>query len=88
MKPIRVLAVVAVALVAAVVLNPSAERHRDAVRRSVADSNPLAGALGLGKVTAFVSTYHSLGVASYTTVDKHVLSVGVFGYVHVRPLVP
>jgi hypothetical protein len=37
--------------------------------------------LGIGALAAFVSTYHPLGVASYTTVDGRMLSVGAFGVV-------
>jgi hypothetical protein len=44
----------------------------------------LAKALGLGSLAALVSSYHSLGVASYTSVDGHTLSVGVMGMVFVR----
>ena len=88
MKLRHAVVLVLATLGAAFALNPSAERHRDAVRRSVADSSPIAGALGVGKLTAFVSTYRSLGVVSYTAIDDHVVSVGAFGVVHVRPLVP
>jgi hypothetical protein len=75
-------AVVAAAVTAAAfVLNPSADRHRAEIKATVAERSPLAGALGLGALTAFTSTYHSLGVASYTTVDDRTVSVGAFGIV-------
>ena len=67
-------------------LNPSGERHRERIKAAVAERSPVAGALGLGAVAAFVTTYHDLGVASYTTVDDRVLSIGAFGWVHVRAL--
>ena len=35
----------------------------------------------LGDLQAFVSNYHSLVVASYTTANDKVLSVGAFGVV-------
>ena len=70
-------------VVAAVVLNPSPERHREKIRASVAQRSPLAGALGVGALAAFVSSYHSLGVASYTTVKDKTLSIGVLGMVFV-----
>ncbi|CAN7501047.1 hypothetical protein [Rhizobacter sp. LjRoot28] len=79
-----VLIVVLAALVAAFALNPSAERHRSEVRDAVAERSPVAGLLGVGALTAFVSTYHPLGVASYTTVNDRVVSVGAFGVVYVR----
>lgn len=75
-------AVIAAALTAAAfVLNPSPERHREKIRQAVAERSPLAGALGLGALTAFTSTYHPLGVASYTTVNGRTVSVGAFGVV-------
>ena len=73
----------AAVVAAAVVLNPSPERHREKIRASVAQRSPLAGALGVGALAAFVSTYHSLGVASYTTVKDKTLSIGVLGMVFV-----
>lgn len=66
---------------AAFVLNPSPERHREKIKEAVAERSPLAGALGLGALTAFTSTYHPLGVASYTTVNGRTVSVGAFGVV-------
>ncbi|MCI1190343.1 hypothetical protein MOJ79_00625 [Calidifontimicrobium sp. SYSU G02091] len=83
-KAATVSAIVAAAVTAAAfALNPSAERHRAEIRAVVAERSPLAGALGLGALTAFTSTYHSLGVASYTTVDDRTVSVGAFGIVYV-----
>lgn len=76
---------VAVALTAAAfLLNPSPERHRTSIREAVSERSPLAGALGLGALTAFTSNYHSLGIVSYTTVNDHVISIGTFGMVFVR----
>ncbi len=71
----------AATVVLAVVLNPSAERHRDHIKAQVAERSPLAGLLRLGDLAAFVSSYHSLGVASYTRVNGRVLSVGALGVV-------
>ena len=39
---------------------------------------------GLGSLAAFTSSYHSLGVASYTKAGDTVLSVGALGFVYVR----
>lgn len=80
-KPLNwILALVAL-VVAAVLLNPSAERHREHIRAAMSERSPLAGLLGLGALTAFASNYHTLGVASYTSVHGHVLSVGCLGVV-------
>ena len=77
----RTLLVVVVLLLIAFALNPSAERHREKIAASVTDSNQLAAVLGVGKLTAFVSTYHSLGIASYATVNERTVSVGALGVV-------
>lgn len=77
-------AVVAAAVTAAAFLfNPSPEQHRTRIRDTIAERSPLAGALGMGALTAFASTYHSLGVASYTTVNERIASVGALGMVYV-----
>jgi len=76
--------VAAVAVVGLAFLsNPSAERHREKVKEVVSDRNPLAGLIGVGHLTAFASTYHRLAVASYTTLDGKVVTVGAFGIVMV-----
>jgi len=75
--------VLAAVLALAVVLNPSAERHRDSVRAAIGERNALARALGIGSLAALVSSYHSLGVASYTSVNGRTLSWGAFGMVFV-----
>lgn len=72
-----------IAVALAFVLNPSPEQHRAKIKHAIAERSPLAGALGLGALTAFTSTYHPLGVASYTTGNDRVLSFGAFGVVFV-----
>jgi len=64
-------------------LNPSPEQHRTRIKEAIAERSPLAGALGLGVLAAFTSTYHPLGVASYTTANGRTASVGAFGMVFV-----
>jgi hypothetical protein len=81
------LSAVALALALAFVLNPTAQKHRDAIRAAVKDRSPVAGALGVGALTAFTSTYQSWGVCSFTTVKDRTISVGAFGIVHVRDTV-
>jgi len=77
------LIVVAVAVILAVVLNPSADRHRDKIKEAIAERSQLEKLLGIGQLTSFASRYHSLGVASYTTVNDKVTSIGAFGIVFV-----
>ena len=64
-------------------ITSSAERHRSQIQKTLAERSPLAGALGLGALAAFVSNYHSLGVASYTSIRGRTVSVGVMGMVFV-----
>jgi hypothetical protein len=81
-KNVIVSTVVALIVVAlAFALNPSPEQHRAEISKAMGERSPLAALLGLGSLTAFVSTYHPLGVASYTTVNDRVVSVGAFGVV-------
>lgn len=79
-----VTAVVAAAVTAAAfLLNPSPEQHRARIKQAIAERSPIAGALGIGALTAFTSTYHPLGVASYTTANGRTVSVGALGMVFV-----
>ena len=81
-KPVYTTLILAAgALVLAWVLNPAPERHRARIAEAIAERSPLAEVLGIGQLTAFASTYHSLGVASYTTVGDRAVSVGAFGMV-------
>ena len=82
---VSTVAIAALALLA-FVTNPSPERHREKIKQVIAERSPIAGALGLGALTAFTSTYHPLGVASYTTANERTVSIGAFGMVYVRQL--
>jgi hypothetical protein len=79
----KTLVALAALLIAALLLNPSAERHRTEIKASIADRSPLAGLLGFGALTAFASNYHSVGIASYTSIQGHTISVGMLGMVFV-----
>ena len=82
-KPIISALVVAVVLVIAALTNPTADQHRDAIRKAVAERSTLERIFGVGVLTAFASSYRSLGVASYCVVNDRTVSVGAFGIVHV-----
>jgi hypothetical protein len=82
-KSLVTLVVVLALVVLAFLTNPSPERHRIKIREAVGERSPIAGALGLGSLAAFASTYHPMGVASYTTVNDKTVSVGAFGVVWV-----
>lgn len=83
LKTMKTFIAIAIAIALAFVLNPSAEKHRDKIKAAVAERSQIESVLGIGHLTSFVSTYHSLGVASYTTVSDKVTSIGVFGMVFV-----
>jgi len=84
MKKTTVSLVAAAAVVLlAFLLNPSPERHRQRIQETLGERNPVVRALGLGGLAAFASSYHSLGVASYTTLRDKTVSVGAFGMVFV-----
>lgn len=82
---VTLLAIVAV-VVLGFVLNPSPERHRARIKEALGQRSQIAKALGLGSLAAFASSYHSLGVASYTTAGERTLSVGLLGMVFVLPV--
>ena len=75
--------IASVVTAAAFLLNPSADVHRARIEAVIAERSPLAGAIGIGVLKAFASEYHSLGIASYTTMADQTLSVGAFGKVFV-----
>ena len=80
-RPLLLVAIVAAFVLLSVLLNPSPDRHRARIRQAIGERSLLAGALGLGSLAAFASTYHSLGIASYTTAGDRTLSVGALGVV-------
>jgi hypothetical protein len=88
MRSLVRLLVVAALLVAAFLLNPTPEQHRAKIRSVVSERSLVAKAFGVGALTAFVSSYTSLGVASYTTVNGRIVSIGAFGLVYVGELAP
>jgi hypothetical protein len=73
---------IALVLALAFALNPSADKQRAAIREAV------AGALGIGALAAFTTTYDSWGVCSYATMQDRTVSIGALGVVHVRELLP
>ncbi len=79
--PLRLLLALAALIGAALLFNPAPEHHRGKIKQALAERSQLAALLRLGDLAAFVSNYHSLGVASYTTVNGKLLSVGALGVV-------
>ncbi|AXS79969.1 hypothetical protein [Dechloromonas sp. HYN0024] len=84
-KSIALPVIVTAALLAlAFTLNPSPEKHREKIKQVIGERSQIERVLGIGHLTSFVSKYHSLGVASYTTVDDKITSTGLFGLVFVH----
>jgi hypothetical protein len=80
---LKTVVVGAVAVALGFVLNPGPDAHRNKISSEIAARSQLASLLHLGDVAAFASSYHTLGVASYTTVNQKVASVGAMGIVFV-----
>ena len=80
-NPLISIAAIGVVVALAFALNPSPDQHRAKIKAAVAQRSPVAGVLGVGALAAFASTYHPLGVASYTTVGDKTVSWGAFGMV-------
>ena len=75
-----------VAVALAFGLNPNPDSHRAKLKQAVAERSQLAGLLGIGHLAAFASTYHTVGLASYSTVGNKVVTYGAFGMVFVPDL--
>ena len=82
-KKLRALLILAALLFLAVVLNPGPEKHRARISEVIAQRSQLERLLGIGQLTSFASRYHSLGLASYTTVNDKITSFGACGMVFV-----
>jgi hypothetical protein len=70
-----------------VVTNPTEDAHREAIADEFGRERPLAGAIGLGAVTAEMPKYHSFVLGSYSTEatreGEAVFSIGLLGFVQV-----
>ncbi len=75
--------IAAAIVVLALALNPSADRHREKIKQMISERSLLDRTFGVGQLTAFASQYHTLGVASYTTVNDRTTSIGFMGLVFV-----
>ncbi|MGZ3158566.1 MAG: hypothetical protein ACXU7D_00610 [Burkholderiaceae bacterium] len=75
--------IIAAVIILALILNPSPEKHREKIKDLVGERSLLDRTFRVGQFIAFASTYHSLGVASYTTVNERITSIGFMGLVFV-----
>ena len=79
---LSLLVVLAIAILLAVT-NPSAETHRKKIASDFVAERPLAGAVGLGAISAQLPGYHSAVLGSYTTSGYEITSIGLLGMVWV-----
>jgi hypothetical protein len=64
------------------VTNPTPEAHRKALASEYDHERPVAGAIGLGAVSAAPPEYHSFVLGSYTTEGQdEITSIGLLGVV-------
>lgn len=80
--PLAFVAIIIVVIIA-FALNPSPDKHREKIRSAVKERSQIESLLGVGHLKAFASKYQSIGVASYTTVDDELASIGLFGVVFI-----
>ena len=82
-SPILGIIIVLLVAILLAVTNPSAEIHRKAIAREYGREHPVAGAVGLGAVSATAPIYHSFVLGSYTTRGDEITSIGALGFVQV-----
>lgn len=83
---LKAVAALAALVLVAFVSNPGADAHRDKLKAEIAERNQLAGVLRLGNLAALASTYHTVGVASYSKISDRTVTFGAFGLVFVPDL--
>lgn len=82
-KSLRALLFVVTLLVLALALNPSADKHREKIKETIAQRSQVDKVFGLGSLMAFSLRYYSFGVLSYTKVGDKTASLGLMGMVFV-----
>jgi hypothetical protein len=83
MKLLVMLIVTGVLLVLLAVSNPSPDRHKQAIRDSVYEGQPIASMLGLGVISSNLATYKSYALFSTMELDNQRVSLGALGRVWV-----
>ena len=61
--------------------NPDKPKHDQAIQQTVKQRSPIASLFGAGRLASWAAEYHSVGIASYTTIDGQLATIGVFGIV-------
>ena len=86
MKQLFSMLLVLVVLGGAALLNPSEDRHRDAIVAQYKKENPLSGRFLVGDALARMTTYHNYVLFSTTTIGEDKISTGYVGLVDVHSL--
>lgn len=85
---IKAIASLVLTVLLAFVANPGPDAHREKLKSEIGARSQLAAVLRLGSLAAFVSDYHTIGLASYSTVNGRIVTYGAFGFVYVPDLNP
>lgn len=80
----KFLILVIVLIVVAALTNPSHSSHREKIKATFKEDNPLISAVGGGEVYTRLVDYHSYVIYSKTTLDDETVSTGIFGIVWVN----
>jgi hypothetical protein len=80
-NPGTVLVVLLLLAILLAVTNPSEEAHREAMAGTYRQEHPVAGAVGVGALSAAAPEYVSFVLGSYTHLGDEVTSIGVAGMV-------
>ncbi len=67
----------------ALVLNPSEAQHHAKIKATVEARHPATSVFGLSQLATIDSKYESYGLVSFTSNRAGIVSVGLYGYVHV-----
>jgi hypothetical protein len=84
-NPLLIVIALLVLAVLLAVTNPSAEQHRKAIAGEFSERRPLAGAVGIGAISAQLTEMHSFVLGSYMSEGDEVVSIGMLGMVWVLP---
>jgi hypothetical protein len=82
----KFLILIIVLMIVAALTNPSHSTHREKIKATFKQDNPLISAVGGGEVLTRLVDYHSYIFFSTTTLDDEKVSTGIFGIVWVTSM--
>lgn len=80
----KLLVLILVLILIAAISNPSHTAHREKIKSTFKQDNPLISAVGGGEVYSRLLDYHSYLIFSKTTLDDETVSTGMLGMVWVN----